>query len=124
MADATADFFERLEQQGHEPLLEKATGRIAVELENGKKTERWLVAVDKGDVAVSHESGEADCTVRTSEALFDEVVRGEENAMAAALRGAMTVEGDPELLVLFQRLFPGPPQAEPRKTSAGQRRSR
>jgi hypothetical protein len=29
------------------------------------------------------------------------------NAFAAVLRGEVTVEGDPRLLVLFQRLLPG-----------------
>jgi putative sterol carrier protein len=33
---------------------------------------------------------------------------GKVNAFAAVLRGAIKIEGDPRLLVLFQRLFPGP----------------
>ena len=109
MPEATAEFFERLGRTGHEPLLEKATGRIRFELVNGKQTERWLVALDKGDVAVSHKSGQTDCNVRTSKALFEEIVNGRENAMAAVLRGAVEVYGRPELLMLFQRILPGPP---------------
>ena len=109
MAEATTDFFEDLAQRGHEPLLEQVTGRIAVELAGPRRTESWLVEVDKGDVAVSHENGESDCTIRTSQELFDGMVRGEVNAMAGFLRGTIDVEGDPELLVLFQRIFPGPP---------------
>jgi putative sterol carrier protein len=125
MAEATTEFFEDLEQRGFEPLLEKATGRIAVELVNGKKTSRWLVAIDKGKVDVSHKRGTTDCTVRSTEELFDELVRGEANAMAAVLRGAITVEGDPELLMLFQRVFAGPPKPAPsrRRSSAGGRRA-
>ena len=126
MPDATEDFFERLARRGHEPLLEKTSGRIRFELSNDKKTKRWLVDVDKGDVVVSHANGDADATVRTSEVLFDEVVRGEDNAMAAFLRGAVTVEGDAELLILFQRVFPGPPLAERSapKSPVGGRRAR
>jgi putative sterol carrier protein len=125
MAEATTEFFEGLEQRGFDPLLEKATGRIGFELGNGKKSSRWLVAIDKGKVDVSHKSGTTDCTVRTTGELFDEVVRGETNAMAAVLRGAITVEGDPELLMLFQRVFSGPPKAAPsrRRSSAGGRRA-
>lgn len=125
MAEATTEFFEELGQRGFEPLLEKATGRIGFELVNGKKTSRWLVAVDKGKVDVSHKSGATDCTVRSTEELFDEVVRGEANAMAGVLRGAITVEGDPELLMLFQRVFAGPPKraASRRRSSAGGRRA-
>jgi predicted lipid carrier protein YhbT len=109
MADSTTDFFEDLARRGHEPLLEQATGRIAVEVVGPRQTERWLVEVDGGDVAVSRENGDSDCTVRTSEELFDGIVRGEVNVMAGFLRGDIEVEGDPELLVLFQRIFPGPP---------------
>jgi putative sterol carrier protein len=110
MSDATAGFFERLGQRGHEPLLDKVTGSVRFELTNGKKTERWLVNLDRGDIAVSQKSGKSDCTARMPEALFDEIVTGRENAMAAVLRGAVIVEGNPELLILLQRLFPGPAQ--------------
>ena len=126
MADATRDFFEDLTRRGHEPLLEQATGRIAVELAGPRQTQHWLVEVDEGDVAVSHEHGDTDCTIRTSEQLFDGMVRGEVDPMAGLLRGAIEVEGDPELLVLFQRVFPGPPAdwSPGQSLTGGQRRSR
>jgi|tagenome__1003787_1003787.scaffolds.fasta_scaffold20307997_2 putative sterol carrier protein len=118
MAQPTGEFFEGLAERGHEPLLEKATGSIRFDLANGKKSQRWLVAIDKGDVAVSHKSTAPDCTLRSTEELFDDIVLGKENAMAAVLRGAVTVDGDPELLVLFQRLFPGPPAKAAGRRSA------
>ena len=110
MSDATAGFFERLEQRGHEPLLDKVTGTVRFELTNGKTTERWLVALDRGDISVSHKSGKADCIARMPEELFAEIVSGRENATAAVLRGALTVQGNPELLFLLGRLLPAPPQ--------------
>lgn len=110
MSDATAGFFEGLVERGHEPLLDKVTGTVRFELTNGKTTDRWLVAIDRGDIAVSQKNGKADCIVRMPEALFGEIVTGRENAMAAVLRGAVTVEGNPELLILLQRLYPSPPQ--------------
>jgi len=109
MADATETFFAELGERGHEPLLEKAKGTIRFELRRGKRTDRWFVAIDKGDVRVSRKNAAADGTVRATKELFDGLARGEVNAMAAVLRGALEFEGDPELLVLFQRLFPGPP---------------
>jgi putative sterol carrier protein len=124
MKEATADFFEQLGQREHEPLLENVTGRIGIELVNGKRTDRWTVAVDQGDIAVSHKSGEVDCMIRTSEVLFNEMASGTENAMAAVLRGAATVDGNPELLVLFQRLFPGPPAAAASKRATTDRKKR
>jgi putative sterol carrier protein len=111
MTDATAEFFRDLEARGHEPLLEKATGTVRFDLTNGKRTSRWFVTIKKGDIAVSKQNARADCVARAERTLFDGLVTGEVNALAALLRGRMGVEGDPELLVLFQRLFPGPPDA-------------
>jgi putative sterol carrier protein len=108
MVDATAQFFEELGQRGHEPLLQKTRGTLQVDLVNGKTTEHWLVAVEKGDIEVSHRDGKADCTLRARREVFDGLARGEINAFAAMLRGTLGVEGNFELLVLFQRLFPGP----------------
>jgi len=61
-------------------------------------------------VRVSRRNAAADTTLRATGELFDGLASGEVNTMAAVLRGAIEVEGDPELLVLFQRLFPSPPR--------------
>jgi hypothetical protein len=37
------------------------------------------------------------------------------NATAAVLRGELAIEGDWELMVLFQRLLPGPPTSRARR---------
>jgi putative sterol carrier protein len=108
MTDATGEFFEDLAARGHEPLLERATGALRIELSNGKRRARWLVTVKKGDVTVSHANAKADCVVRMDQALFEQMITGKKNATAALLRGLVAVEGNPQLLVLFQRLFPGP----------------
>jgi hypothetical protein len=52
------------------------------------------------------------------------MMRGEVNAMAAYLRGELILEGDPELLVLFQRVLPGPATASARRGSTGRGRDR
>jgi len=109
LADATDTFFAELGGRAHEPLLEKAKGTIRFELGRGKKTDPWFVAIDKGDVRVSRKNATADGTLRTTGELFDGLARGEVNAMAAVLRGAVELEGDPVLFVLLQGLFPGPP---------------
>jgi putative sterol carrier protein len=106
MTDATEAFFRGLEARDHEPLLAKATGTLRFDLADGGQTDHWLVAVHKGAVAVSHGAGEADLVLHTERKLFDEVVRGEANLTAALLRGAVGLEGQPQLIVLFQRLFP------------------
>jgi putative sterol carrier protein len=111
MADATTEFFGALAARRHEPALAKATGTVRVDLTDGRRrTGGWLIAIDKGDVEVSRRRGEADCIIRVEKGVFDGIVSGRVNAIAAVLRGAVQLEGDLRLLVLFQRLFPGPPQ--------------
>ena len=108
MTDATSEFFHGLEARGHEPRLEKVKGTLRFDLANGKRAARWLVTIDKGDIAISHKNAKADCVVRADKALFDGIAAGEINAFAAALRGLIGIEGNPELLVMFQRVFPEP----------------
>lgn len=126
MADATAEFFDALVERGHEPLLEKATVTVRFDLKQGKKkTDRWLVSIVKGDLAVSRQNLRADCVASADKALFDEIVSGKTNALAAMLRGAISIEGDTQPLVLFQRLFPGPSRSRRRRpTVAPARRKR
>jgi predicted lipid carrier protein YhbT len=109
MTDSTAEFFLELDRRGHEPLLEKATGSVRFDLADGERIDRWLVSLDRGEVTASRKNAAADCVVRTDRSLFDAIARGEINGMAAYLRGDLTLEGDPELMVVIQRVFPGPP---------------
>ena len=111
VSDATTAFFEELARREHEPVLAKARGTVRIELTNGTSIEPWLVTIDHGELSVLHGTGHADCTLRADGALFGQIVTGEVNAVAAALRGAIVIEGDWHLLLLFQRLFPGPPRA-------------
>jgi putative sterol carrier protein len=108
MDTQTIEFFRELQRRGHEPLLEEVSGAVCFELTDGGQIDRWLVAIDRGDVKVSHKAGEADCTIRAERALFERLCRGEENAIAAVLRGAVVCTGNVELLVAIQRIFPGP----------------
>lgn len=121
MTDSTAEFFHELDRRGHEPLLEKATGSVRFDLADGRRIDRWLVSLDRGEVTASRKNAAADCVVRTDRRLFDAIARGDVNAMAAYLRGDLTLEGDPELMVLIQRIFPGPP-APSRRRGARRRR--
>jgi putative sterol carrier protein len=118
MSDEVAAFFDELGRRGHEPLLAKVMGRVRFDLVDGGRTDRWLVAVDKGDITARREGGQADCAIRADRALFERLCRGEENAMAAVLRGALVCTGDVELLYAIQRIFPGPPRERPARRGA------
>jgi putative sterol carrier protein len=117
MTDPTRHFFDQLARRGHEPLLEKAKGTLRFDLRQKGRTDRWLLTLDDGDITVSHKGGPATCVVRTDRAVFDGIAVGDVNAAAAVIRGAAEVEGDSELLVMFQRLLPGP-QRRPAPTTS------
>ena len=108
MADATADFFDGLSHRGREPLLGNTRAVVRFEIDDAGATDEWLLAIRDGALDVRHASGEADCVVRADKSAFDRIAAGQTNAMAAALRGALTLDGDPRLLVRLQRLFPAP----------------
>ena len=107
-SDAIAEFFAELDRRGHEPLLENARGSARFDVTDGKQTDRWLLTIEKGDLAVSRKNAAADCVVRVDRAAFERAVKGKFNLMAAGLRGEFTIGGDLRLLVLLQRLFPRP----------------
>jgi putative sterol carrier protein len=117
MTDHTAEFFQELDQRRHEPLLEKASGSVRFDLAVASRTENWLLTFDDGDVSVSRENRTADCVVRTDKKVFDGLATGKLNGMTAYLRGVIALEGNPELLVLVQRLFPAPSAASGRGRS-------
>jgi putative sterol carrier protein len=121
-SDSTAEFFEELGSRGHEPLLGKATGSARFDVLDAGRTQRWLLTIDKGDIGVSHKNAAADCLVRANKAFFDRAVAGKQNFFAGVLRGEVTVEGDPKLLVLLQRLFPRPSDRRRRRPSSSARR--
>ena len=114
MTASSVDFFENLSSRGHEPLLERVNFTVRFEITDGGRTEHRLARIDHGDIRVSAESAAADCVVCGDRQVFDAVVSGRMTAMAVVLRGSLDIDGDPELLVLAQRLF-----SAPRSDSAG-----
>jgi hypothetical protein len=122
--DPTRSFFDDLVARGPEPLLRNASGAVRFDLVDGRRVEHWYVSIDQGDVTVSHENADADTVLRTDRSLFDRIVSGRTNAMAAVLRGELVPEGNLSLLMVFQRLLPGPPRSRARRTTDGRERSR
>jgi hypothetical protein len=108
-ADAIAEFLRGLESHGHHPLLARAKGALRFDLHGAERTDRWFVAIDHGQVSVSRTDAPADCVIRADRAMFEQLVAGEANATAALLRGTLRMEGELDLMLLFQRLFPSPP---------------
>jgi putative sterol carrier protein len=105
---ATEAFFERVAKTDHEPLLARIKGTLRFDLDERNKIEHWFVSVDRGRVSVSHRNAAADAILEADRSMFDQIVDGRVNAMAAVLRGAIVPKGDLGLLISFQRLFRSP----------------
>lgn len=111
-SDAVSEFLIDLGERGHVPALSDTSGVVALELLNGSEPDRWLIIIDKGNVSVDHQDGEAGCRLLVDRSLFERLIRGETDAMAAVLRGAATPVGNLELLLALQRVLPGPPDQQ------------
>ena len=85
-------------------MLRKVSGTVRFDLVSGKTTERWLVAIRKGDGGVAQEHS-ADTTIRLSRALFEAVASGETNIFSAMLRGEVVLEGDYRLMIMVRRVM-------------------
>ena len=121
-ADAgTRSFFEELQNRAYEPILSGESGTLRFDLRRGSGLEHWYVDVAEGNITVSHGRGRADTVANVDGELFDRIAQGTANAMAAQLRGELVVKGDLHLLMVFQRLFPGPPRST---TGTGPARAR
>jgi putative sterol carrier protein len=107
-SDATREFFDRLAAQRSEPLLQAVTGTIRFDLTTDEDVEHWLVHIQEGEVKVTRRKVKADCVVTAERDLFDRVVTGEVNTVAAVLRNELRIDGEAALLLAFQRLLPGP----------------
>ena len=117
--DATTEFFDGLAARGYEPLVRKLSGSVRFEIADGKRVERRYVTINKGLISVSGRGSASETVVRADRALFGRLAKGERNPVAALLRGELAIDGDPRLLVLVQRLFPGPPTKKPSRRAAG-----
>jgi hypothetical protein len=94
-------------------------GSVRFDVLDGRRTRRWLVTFDRGQVSVELASAdtEAGGLVRAERPVFEGLAAGRLNAVTALLRGDLVAEGDWRLLVRLQRLFPGSTKAR-RKTTA------
>ncbi|MEV0270375.1 MAG: SCP2 sterol-binding domain-containing protein [Hamadaea sp.] len=114
MSNPTEAFFTELADRGQDPRLAGASGALRIDVHTdgdlaGKPSGHWLITFGDGEVAVARGKAPADCVVQITDDLLDRLVTGEANGMASVLRGAMSIQGDIELPIQLQRIFPGPP---------------
>jgi hypothetical protein len=116
MTNPTDEFFQQLGHRGHEPLVSRVAGAMRFDIMHRGETDSRCLKIDRGHITVCPDSGPADCIIRVERKVMDTIVTGQANPLAALLRGALSVEGNPEMLVIFQRLLP--PPANARRASA------
>jgi len=95
-------FFDDLAARPNEPLLHQVTGTLEWNVDGAG---RWWVSVKRGALRISQSPHQADCTLSCNVQTFMAIVNGEQNLVAAALRGTVIATGDPGLGLSFQRLL-------------------
>jgi hypothetical protein len=120
--DAVAQLFDRIGRLGHVDMLADVTGSLRFDIAQDEQVvDRWTVVVRDGNISVEHRGGDADGVVSLDRELMARMAVGQFNGMAALLRGDMMVTGDAQLLVILERLLPGPAGANgPRRTVVSQ----
>jgi len=104
---AVTDFFDNLVADPP-PSLQRVTATVRFDVIDGDQTRYHLVSLDHGAVKLSQRKVKADATIRIERPVFERLLSGKANAMAAALRGELSFEGDRGLLVALQHMMPGP----------------
>ena len=120
MPAPTEEFLDMLSRRGHEPLLEKVDATIRFEVADGSPGDQRRVRIAHGDITVTADDGPADCVIRADRATFEAIISGRTSVMAELLRGAMTVFGNLELMVLSRRLIYPTGNASRRAAAAGE----
>ena len=111
MTNPTDEFFDQLGHRGHEPLVARVAGTMRFDIVHRGETDSYMLTIDRGHLSVTRDSGPADCVIRADRRVMDSIVTGEANPLAALLRGALSADGNPEMMVIFQRLLPSPANA-------------
>ncbi len=102
MADSVQEFFDGLPARADAEKLEGMSNTYVFDIEGAGA---WRVAVAGGAVTVEEGSGEADCTISTTEESFMKIVRGEQNPTTAYMTGKLKIKGDMGAAMKLQKLF-------------------
>jgi SCP-2 sterol transfer family len=105
--DPAEEFFEGLSRRGYEPRLVRFGGTIRFELGRDQSAEPWLLRLDHGHIQVTREDGPADLIIKADRAAFNRILGaggGGRDIMAAYVRQAIMVEGNPRMLYVLRIL--------------------
>jgi hypothetical protein len=121
MSEAVRDFFDGLAEGGGR-MLRQVCGTVRFELGYPDRVDHWLVTIDQGRIMVSRDArSHADAVIHADARLFLRMARGEVKPLPAWLRNDFTADGEFRLVIMLERLFAPPPDAQhPREVAARQ----
>lgn len=123
MADLVEEFFAGLAAHPGRLMSEKFTGTLRFDLtRQGRVVEHWYVAIDRGEISVSHDTREADAIMITERETYQRIITGEIGIVAAIFSNQVGVMGDVALMVAFKRFYLPPPGTRDPRKAAVQRR--
>ncbi len=93
-------FFDQLANRGHVPLLGHVSGTLEFDIDGADR--RWMT-INRGDLVVSRSSVRPDCVLTCDSDTFVRIISGEQNLVAAAIRGSVRVAGNLALGLSIQR---------------------
>ncbi|WP_319460413.1 SCP2 sterol-binding domain-containing protein [Micromonospora sp. RTP1Z1] len=109
MGEATEQFFASLPARARMVLRGSISGILQVDLATGNRTDHWLVELKPGSARVTQGRGPADAVWSSSADLFERLVTGRAQAIAATFRNEATFSGNVVLFLAFRAFFPDPP---------------
>src|SRR5690349_10611390 len=102
--DVIPAFFESIAGP-HPEVPETISGSLKFDVKEGSASESWRVTFSQGVVSSARSNAPADCVLHTDKSTLEGIIQGRINAMAALLRGVLTVEGGTLLPAVFRSLF-------------------
>ncbi|MFG3598681.1 SCP2 sterol-binding domain-containing protein [Micromonospora chersina] len=118
MGEAIERFFASLPARAPAVLRGPVRGHLQLDLTTENRTAHWFLELAPGTVRVTREQLPADAVFTVSADLFEELITGREQALAAVLRNEATFSGNVVLFLVFRRFFPDPPGVrDPRETA-------
>ena len=95
------EIFQQHQMQKYEPLLRGVTGTYLFEIEHAGY---WFISVRDGAIKLEEVRHDADCTIRSNEADFIDIIDGRRNLITAAMQGRVKIRGDITLAQKFHGL--------------------
>jgi putative sterol carrier protein len=103
MAESVSQFFDELPSRVDESKTAGMNNTYRFEIDGAGA---WTVDVQDGKVSVSQDGdAEPDCTISTSEEIFQKLVNGEQNPTTAYMTGKLKIKGDMGAAMKLQKLF-------------------